>query len=234
MSDQCLYRDEALATETSEGQVNDLMAGMTQVLPALDAILKPTTWGEHIAYWISQLGSPPMMVLVALVCIALTASTARAWLWNGTYLLAVGVPMIYLFRLLRQNKITDINVHLREQRARPLLVTIASLAFLVPVLVLGHAPQPMIVLAIASLIQAILIFLITLRWKISMHSATSAGMTVLILNIAGPAAAPVALSIPLIVWSRVKLRRHTLMQTIAGALLGGGVFLIAFLLIPTQ
>jgi membrane-associated phospholipid phosphatase len=198
----------------------------------LEAIFKPTTRGEHFAYWISKLGSPPVLVILMLLLIALTASSPSIWLWNGAYLIAVIIPLLYLFRLLRQDKITDMDVFVREQRARPLLVTVASLGTVLAILVLGRAPRAMIILTTASLVQAIAIFLITLRWKISMHSATSAAVTVLILNVFGKAAAPVMLSVPLIAWSRVKLRRHTLMQTVAGALLGGGIFITTILLLP--
>jgi membrane-associated phospholipid phosphatase len=198
----------------------------------LGAIFKPTTRGEYFAYWISNLGSPPVLVMLTLLLIALTASSPSIWLWNAAYLIAIIIPMLYLFRLLRQNKITDMDVFVREQRARPLLVTIASLGTVLTILILGRAPRAMIILTTASLVQAIAIFLITLRWKISMHSATSAAVAVLILNVFGKAAAPVALSVPLIAWSRVKLRRHTFMQTVAGALLGGGIFLTTILLIP--
>lgn len=198
----------------------------------LEAIFKPTTRGEHFAYWISKLGSPPVLVILTLLLIALTASSPAIWLWNGAYLIAVIVPILYLFRLLRQDKITDMDVFVREQRARPLLVTVASLGTVLVILILGRAPRAMIILTTASLVQAIAIFLITLRWKISMHSATSAAVSVLILNVFGKVAVPVVFSVPLIAWSRVKLRRHTLMQTIAGALLGGGIFLMTILLLP--
>jgi membrane-associated phospholipid phosphatase len=198
----------------------------------LEAIFKPTTRGEYFAYWISKLGSPPVLVILTLLLIALTASSPAIWLWNGAYLIAVIVPILYLFRLLRQDKITDMDVFVREQRARPLLVTVASLGTVLVILILGRAPRAMIILTTASLVQAIAIFLITLRWKISMHSATSAAVSVLILNVFGKVAVPVVFSVPLIAWSRVKLRRHTLMQTIAGALLGGGIFLMTILLLP--
>ena len=198
----------------------------------LEAIFKPTTRGEHFAYWISKVGSPPVLVVLTLLLIALTASSPSIWLWNAAYLIAVIIPVLYLLRLLRQDKITDMDVFVREQRARPLLVTIVSLGSVLAVLILGRAHRAMIILTTASLVQAIAIFFITLRWKISMHSATSAAVTVLILNVFGKAAAPVALSVPLIAWSRVKLRRHTFMQTVAGALLGGGIFLTTILLVP--
>ena len=75
-------------------------------------------------------------------------------------------------------------------------------------------------LASVNGLQAILFLLITLRWKISLHCAAAAILAELLLIYFGPMAAPFAMSVPLIAWSRLYLRRHTLAQTIAGASLG--------------
>lgn len=63
------------------------------------------------------------------------------------------------------------------------------------------------------------IFLVTLCWKISLHCATLARTAALVWKLTG---SPVALllGIPLMIWSRLLLRRHTPAQTIAGTLVG--------------
>jgi membrane-associated phospholipid phosphatase len=94
----------------------------------------------------------------------------------------------------------------------------------------GGAPTPLPRIAGAYLAQTTLILLITLRWKISVHTATAAGVTVAVWQTLGSIAVPFALTLPLIIWSRVKLGRHTLGQTLAGTALGASVFLTALLL----
>jgi len=193
--------------------------------------IKPSTRSEWLAYWISNVGSPPMMALAGLIVTATLLPSEGVWRWIAIYTVcAIGIPMGYLGYLLRQGRISDMDVTLREQRARPLIVTLSGLLAAELLFVMGGAPLPFRILAGASLAQAVLVFLITLQWKISMHTSTAAGMAVLILSVAGLAAAPVAISVPLIAWSRIKLRRHTLMQTLAGICLGIGVFLTAVLL----
>jgi membrane-associated phospholipid phosphatase len=98
---------------------------------------------------------------------------------------------------------------------------------------IGHAPPLLTAMAGIGVVQWFIIFTITLRWKISVHTTSAAGLTVLILRVFGIAAAPLVISIPLIAWSRVKLRRHTLSQTIAGALLGSSIVVGAILVMPT-
>jgi membrane-associated phospholipid phosphatase len=57
------------------------------------------------------------------------------------------------------------------------------------------------------------------------HTSAAAGAATVVWILLGT---PLSLLIvPLIAWSRVRLRRHTLLQTVVGALLGFSVFLIA-------
>jgi membrane-associated phospholipid phosphatase len=111
-------------------------------------------------------------------------------------------------------------------------VTIISCALAWLAMWVGGAPPILTLMAGVGFVQWIIIFTVTLRWKISVHTASAAGATLIILRVIGLAAAPLVVTIPLIAWSRVKLRRHTPAQTIAGALLGSGVVVGALLLSP--
>lgn len=193
--------------------------------------VKPSTRSEWLAYWISNVGSPPMMALAGLIVTATVLPQAPVWHWVVIYVVcAIALPLVYLGYLMRRGRVSDMDVTRREQRVRPMIVTLAGVLVAWLVFTLGGAPLAFRILAGASLVQGILVFLITLQWKISMHTSTAAGMAVLILSIAGLSAAPIAISVPLIAWSRIKLRRHTLMQTVAGTVLGIGVFLTVVLL----
>jgi membrane-associated phospholipid phosphatase len=199
----------------------------------LDAVLKPSTRGEYLAYGISQLGSPPVMGLLGLIFIAASMTMPGVWLWSGLYvIMAMVAPMLFLIWQVRHGRVTDLDVQLREQRKGSLLVTIAGFGVSWLVMQIGHAPVLFKMMAGAGFVQWLIVFAITLRWKISAHTSSAAGVTVLILHVFGLAAAPLVISIPLIAWSRVKLRRHTLGQTIAGALLGSGVIAGVILLTP--
>lgn len=195
-------------------------------------VLHPETRGEHIAYWISQIGSPPVMVLAALILTSLTLALPGAWIWVAVYVaLALGIPLSCLVWLFRRGKVTDLDVHLREQRRAPMIATLIGLAVGWLVLYLGRAPDYLQLLAGISFVQTLLLGMITLRWKISVHTTTAAGMTITILSIMGLAAAPLVITVPLVAWSRVKLQHHTAAQTIAGTALGSAVSLAAVLLL---
>jgi membrane-associated phospholipid phosphatase len=74
--------------------------------------------------------------------------------------------------------------------------------------------------------QMFVIYIITLYWKISVHCATAAGVTTVIWMLLGTSL-PLLLVVPVLAWSRVRLRRHTLCQTIAGSVLGVAIFFAA-------
>lgn len=198
-----------------------------------EAIVKPGSLGEYIAYGISQLGSPPVFGLLAFILIATSLTLSQVWYWLGLYLLlGLFTPMGFIIWQLRCGQITDLDIHVREQRQKSMIVTIASFMAAWAAMLIGRAPAILTLLTGIGAIQWIIIFAITLRWKISVHSASATGVTLLILHIFGLSAVPLVISLPLVAWSRVKLRHHTPAQTIAGTALGTAVFLIAVLVSP--
>lgn len=191
------------------------------------------TWEYRLAQVISTVGSPPVVAVVAIVSMACAAhltmqGASATWIWAVVYLLmAIAAPLLYLVRLVQRGVVTDLDIQQREQRPRPLLAAIAATGAAWLMLQLGGAPLPLRALACGAWSELALIFVITLRWKISIHCATAAGLAILwwrvfhlspLLAFAGVAA---------IAWSRVRLQRHTLAQTAGGIALGGTVYWIA-------
>jgi hypothetical protein len=74
------------------------------------------------------------------------------------------------------------------------------------------------------LILAIILYIITLFWKISLHTAANTLGTLFINYIYGFSMPWLFLIIPLIIWSRYTLKKHTVSQLIAG-------FLVSFIYI---
>jgi membrane-associated phospholipid phosphatase len=195
---------------------------------AIDARI-PKALAGRLAYVISMVGSPPVLAPLAMALVASTIESS-AWMWTGGYaLITVVVPLFYLVWLKQRGLITDLDVQVREQRTRPMILTLACGGVAWLVLFLGGAPAPMALLAGALWLQMLVICIITLHWKISVHCATAAGVATVLWMFLG-ASLPLLLGVPLIAWSRVRLRRHTLAQTIAGSVLGTAVFYTAIAL----
>jgi membrane-associated phospholipid phosphatase len=188
----------------------------------------PEAWDGRLAYVLTNVGSPPVLAPAAMALTASVFAEPRAWMWAGLYvLLTVVTPMLYLIWLKHRGLITDLDVQRREQRTKPMLFTLAcgGLAWLA--LALGAAPALMTLLAGVLWLQMVAIFCITLRWKISVHCATAACVATVACVLLGT---PLPLlGVPIIAWSRVRLHRHTLAQTVAGSSLGFALFIVALL-----
>jgi membrane-associated phospholipid phosphatase len=173
------------------------------------------------------------MACMAFVLIALDLSSSWAWMWGGIYaLLGVLVPFLSVVWLVKRGRITTIDVRLREQRVQPLLITITCTGLAWLVLTWGVAPTAMTIMTGALWFQAVTVFAVTLRWKISVHAATAASATTMAWVLLGTPL-PFLLTVSLVGWSRVRLRRHTLPQTVAGALLGFIAFFVAAMVLPS-
>lgn len=178
-------------------------------------------WLSTVAYWVSQVGSPPLTGAMAALTVGYILATPAAWWWTLVYMgLTILAPCLYIIGLVRRGVVSDFHLPKREQRLRPLLFSLGTALIAWVLFHRAGVPLGLKMLTSVNALQAILFFLITLRWKISLHCAAAAILAELLLLYFGPLAAPFVMSVPLIAWSRLHLRRHTLAQTVAGASLG--------------
>lgn len=185
------------------------------------AWLQLQRWTDTVAHVVSVVLSPPVLAATMLVMAAGIVQQTVAWLWAGVGLtMNIVAPMGYVVRLFRRGLISDFDIGLREERRRPLVFTLASMLGGVTLLTAGAAPRLVLAVVLAQMAQTILILLITLHWKISVHSAAIAAMLAFLLYLTGSQAVSALPVLPLVAWSRVRLRRHTPAQTVAGAVLG--------------
>jgi hypothetical protein len=131
-----------------------------------------------------------------------------------------GVPFLFVFRLWRQGRISDLHVAIREQRGRPFIATLVSGAVGVGLLYAVRAPRQLVALGCVYLAIGLALTLVSLRWKISVHVAVLATCLVALALIGFPSALYALLSLPLVLWARVYRQKHTLAQGLAPALLG--------------
>ena len=150
--------------------------------------------------WFSPIGTGPIM----------TSSSSAA---VGILTLGVApfVPVAYSARMGR----TDLDVSDVSKRAPlyvPGLVSHAAGALVF----LSLKNKIMFVIAFAYLCVTLATFLITFAWKISAHTAGIAGPTTALVFVFGTWILPLYLLSILMIWSRLKLRAHTLTQAVAG------------------
>ena len=87
-------------------------------------------------------------------------------------------------------------------------------------LALLDAPQDVIALVFAMIAGLLLTMVVTIWWKVSVHTAVASGVVSILAVAVSPWALLGYAVVAAIAWSRASLRDHTPAQTIAGALLG--------------
>ncbi|MGW0708947.1 hypothetical protein ACWD4G_23860 [Streptomyces sp. NPDC002643] len=139
-----------------------------------------------------------------------------------------GIPIAVIMLGVKRGHWTDKHVRVREQRVVPLLATTASVLIGISLLVALQAPREVFALVVAMLVGLITTMIVTVWWKVSVHTAVASGVVVILLLAYGAGMAPLILVIAAIGWSRVALGDHTPAQTVAGALLGGLAAAVVF------
>lgn len=130
------------------------------------------------------------------------------------------LPLSIVFLWISLRKESDMDIPKREDRSYPLIIVVMSYLIGTLVLIAFQAPLITVGLMFCYFSNTLVIFFINLRWKISIHSMGVAGPTVALIFSFGYLGAISGLLIPLVMWSRVHLKKHTVSQVIAGALLG--------------
>jgi membrane-associated phospholipid phosphatase len=184
-----------------------------------------------LARVISDIFSPPVLAIPGLLLGVSASNESGTYRFALLYLLvAVVAPVVYVVWLLKSGRITDFHLSDRRQRRGPFIVSlVCGMAGFGLIVYLG-APSAFLAPVAALLGEILLLFLITLAWQVSVHTATTAGLVTFACLAFGPVAAVWVALVPLVAWARIYLRRHTFAQTVAGACLGCSCFLALFAL----
>ncbi len=160
--------------------------------------------------------SLPLIVLVALYQ-AQNVLRALSYALITIFFLSVG-PFIYILMAVRMGKISDVDVSRRTERAGPFLFGISSVLVGWLVLIILQGPKNLQTLLIITAVSGIVMMVTTLWWKISIHASSMGGAATILTAFYGAVMLPTFLLLILVSWSRVVLRRHTVLQVVAGSL----------------
>ncbi len=179
----------------------------------------PNTWDSKLAKWISDILSPPILSAFGIAFISLLLNIEFKLV--STYFLIVLVfPVTYIFYLVASDQVTDFHLRVRKERFKPYIVMISCAIIGTLFLILSNAPYILTAMSIFSILLVVFMAMITIKWKISGHSATVASISMVIVWMLGASTWYIFLTVPLVAWARIRIKRHTLLQTIGGATLG--------------
>lgn len=195
------------------------------------AVEIPQTFWDHIARYISIIFLPPLTLLYALVIVAPFLDVSSKWSWSGLFvLLFMALPILFVYTLMKKGVIKDLYIKNRKERLKPALVVMLNTLFGISILHILEGPKLHIIISFCGLLAGMLILLVTLYWKISIHSSAVSGLFFPTVSHLSELAVPCALLIALVAWSRIQLNHHTMLQTFAGIFVGVLSFGVPFYL----
>lgn len=188
-----------------------------------------------LARFISFLFNPLNLLLIVpfflLLRLGETINYALVWtLYTFLFLLAMA---FFIRDRVKKGIFTNMDVSKREQR--PLLF---KAGFLFAILYLAglyylNGPDILIVITVGVIIGIIISSIINTRLKASMHVAAISALIFTTAIVFSGYYLLLLFLIPLVAWSRLKIKRHTLPETVVGGLLGVLLSLCIYALVKT-
>ena len=182
---------------------------------------------ERLADKISTITNPPIITipLFLIICLVLSFENG-AFDFNKFIVLemislvfASILPMaIIVYWAKRIN--TDKDISNRQDRFIPLVIGIVSYFIGVLVSLAFHADNFLTLLLLCYAVNTGVVLLITVKWKISVHTTGLSGPVAALILLLGPIGAVFGILYPIVIWSRVLLKKHTLSQAICGGVQG--------------
>ncbi len=186
---------------------------------------------KRIANLISNILNPFLvsLILILLLSFEATSNVLDALKW-ALVLTVFSVVPVYLaiIYLVRSGRLDSVFTNVRRQRLKIYLLAGGWAVVGCVVLLYLKAPPGLLAASVAGLLTIVIFMCINLWWKISLHTAFIAASVTLLVILYGWVAAVAIVLIPLMFWARMELKRHSLAQVVAGALLSALIVAVVF------
>ncbi|MER6300406.1 hypothetical protein ABT247_12650 [Kitasatospora sp. NPDC001539] len=176
-----------------------------------------TTWARRVTD-----GVEPKNVIIV-VCLLIGGLryglTGLGW---GAFaaLFAAVIPTLFIQRGIRKGTLEDRHVGHRRRRLTVIPFIMGSVLTSFAVMIGLDAPADLTAMVAAMFASLVPILVITVWWKVSVHTAVASGAVVCLGIALGPLWLLLYPLVAVIGWSRVVLRDHTTAQTVVGAVVG--------------
>ena len=181
---------------------------------------------ERIAWLISNILNPFLMSGIVLVLLSFhnNPSIIDALKWAGIAIVISVLPVfVVVIWLVRRRKMDGFYDNTRNQRRFVYILASALGAIGCAAMWIFKAPELLAVTFTAGFIELAVFMGINYYWKISLHTAFTAGAVTILSLVYGVEAIWTLVFLPLVGWSRVQLKQHTLAQVVSGAALAAAI-----------
>jgi membrane-associated phospholipid phosphatase len=182
-----------------------------------------------LARLLTDVLNPFAIFTVLFFAVALAESQVpRALLYTGAELLAASAVASYVLLMRRRARVRDFWISARAERLEPALFLLTAFVVLLGALWGLGAPEDLSLLTLSMGLASATVALLTLFFKASAHCTVAGHAATAGLLLLGPLGIEFLVVLPLVIWSRVALGAHTVLEALAGAAVGA-VFAALFL-----
>ncbi|MDH6578315.1 hypothetical protein [Kitasatospora sp. MAP5-34] len=183
----------------------------------MSASTPETVWARRVTD-----GVEPKNVIIAVLPVLGTLRYGLTGLGWGLFavIFAAILPTWFIKRGMRQGHWEDRHVGQRQRRLVVIPFIMLSVLASLGVMLWAGAPADMTAMVVAMFAALVPIMVITVWWKVSVHTAVASGAVACLAIALGPWWLLTYPLVAAIAWSRVVLRDHTLAQTVVGAVVG--------------
>ena len=175
---------------------------------------------DRLARALTEVGAPWVLNIASSLFLGVVLGSPEWGIFVA--MISGGLPMAFILFEIWRSRIG--NHHVTEHRERHLLIVVILAIVLagLAIQICANAPGELIAFTAAGFATLMAIGAITsvVQWKVSVHTAVSAGITVILMLALSPVWVLALSGTPVIGWSRVRLGDHTTGQVIAGGLVG--------------
>lgn len=186
-----------------------------------------------LAKLISFLTNPFVVVLPGpfLIVYRMTGDVSYSLKWELFSILFIAVSALFILFGVLRGFFSDIDVSRRNQRKIMFcFFGIVSLFYFFSVLFF-NGPKILLITSLGLVLAIIIFDIVNISLKASIHVATFTSFIIMMFILYGSYFWIGFLLIPIVAWARIKIKRHTLAETIVGGVLGGLLTIIALLVI---
>ena len=190
----------------------------------MNAIASHSQGTPRGARFVTDAFEPKNWILLVTILIGWNADRIAGVGWGllGALFSAV-LPILFIKYGMKKGRWADRHVGVRQHRLVVMTFIIASVGAGIALLIGLSAPRSVTALIVAMLVTLAGLMAITVKWKISVHSAVSSGAVAMLALAYGPWMLAGYVLVALVGWSRIALRDHTPAQVVAGAALGAAI-----------
>ncbi|MBM2820540.1 MAG: hypothetical protein HW405_300 [Candidatus Berkelbacteria bacterium] len=199
--------------------------------PSMNQEKNQRNFWDFLAFGISAFLSPyvtaGIFILIITFTYAKNLKEFLPWISIG-FLFAIIIPGTYILWLIEKRDIRDFHLSDHNQRKIPFMIAGISAVIGAIALYLIQAAKPVIVMGAAYAANSVGISILTVFWKVSVHTALYSSVVTVIVILFGISFAPLYLILIPLSWARVYRQRHTLSQVIGGAMIAFVVTALVF------